>query len=147
MTLNRSIPEIKDKLEQIIESRQGGPFLFIGSGFSRRYLGLEDWKELLSKFCVTGRPLEYYLAKANSIYPRAAKFLAEDFNEYWWNAEEYKKSVFSSKTTIVDNSSALRLEISNYLSSLDYANIQKPEYLNEIELLSSLNVDGIITTN
>ena len=71
MTLNRSASEIKDKLEQIIESRQGGPFLFIGSGFSRRYLGLEDWKELLSKLCVTGRPLEYYLAKANSIYPRA----------------------------------------------------------------------------
>ena len=26
------------------------PVLFIGSGFSKRYLGLENWEELLKKF-------------------------------------------------------------------------------------------------
>src|SRR5665647_930429 len=85
--------EIKEKLVEIFKNRGAGPFLFLGSGFSRRYLGLENWKGLLSRFCVTGKPFEYYLAVANGDYPTAANLLAIDFNEHWWKADEYKGNV------------------------------------------------------
>ncbi|MBU8902125.1 MAG: SIR2 family protein [Victivallales bacterium] len=139
--------EIKKKLEDIFKSRIAGPFLFVGSGFSRRYLGLEDWRGLLSRFCVAGKPFEYYLSTANGDYPTIARLLAKDFNEYWWSADEYKQSVERHKAKILNETSALRIEIINYLSTLDQSKAKSSEYAQEVELLSSLNVDGVITTN
>lgn len=138
---------VKETLTSLFKERGAGPFLFIGSGFSRRYLGLEDWKGLLSKFCVAGKPFEYYLATADGNYPLVAEQLAQDFNEYWWNAPEYKQHVEQFKSKINGLSSALRIEICEYLSTLDQTTAMKSEYAAEIELLSGLNVDGIITTN
>jgi hypothetical protein len=139
---------IEAHLSEILKSRNSGAFLFIGSGFSRRYLGLEDWAGLLSRFCIVGKPFEYYLATANGDMPKAAKLLAVDFNEHWWSAPEYASSVARYKTRIADATSALRIEICAYLSNLDPVAAKKEApYADEIALLSSLNVDGIITTN
>lgn len=138
---------IKKKLEEIFKKRGAGPFLFVGSGFSRRYLGLEDWKGLLSRFCVAGHPFEYYLAAANGDYPLVARILAEEFNNHWWHSEEYKVSVERYKGKITDVTSALRIEVCNYLSTLDQSIAKNSEYAREVELLAGLNVDGIITTN
>lgn len=40
----------KKSIKDIITSLNKQPVLFIGSGFSKRYLGLENWEELLKKF-------------------------------------------------------------------------------------------------
>ena len=79
--------------------------------------------------------------------PLAAKLLAIDFNEYWWKAPEYAAHVERYKSRISNATSALRLEISLYLAGLDQTVVAKEEFAEEIKLLSSLNVDGIITTN
>ncbi len=138
---------IEHKLTDILKARGAGAFLFIGSGFSRRYLGLEDWAGLLTRFCVAGKPFEYYRATADGDIPAAAKLLATDFNEYWWTAKEYEASVRTLGGKVENATSALRIEISNYLTGLDPVAAVKADYSEEIELLSSLNVDGIITTN
>jgi len=117
------------------------------SGFSRRYLELEDWRGLLSRFCVAGHPFEYYLASANGDYPLAARLLAEDFNKHWWSSEDYKANVERHKGKITNVTSALRVEICNYLSTLDQAKAKHSKYGQEVGLLAGLNVDGIITTN
>lgn len=138
---------IKEKLVEIFQSRAAGPFLFLGSGFSRRYLGLEDWRGLLERFCVAGKPFEYYLASANGHFPTIASLLAKNFNEYWWASDDYAKSVGRFKGKVKDETSALRIEICNYLSTLDQSKAMESEYKEEVELLSGLNVDGVITTN
>lgn len=138
---------IELQLTEVLRTRNAGAFLFVGSGFSRRYLGLEDWTGLLSRFCAGLRPFEYYLSKADGDMPAATKLLATDFNEYWWKAEGYEASVTASKKLVTDATSALRIEISNYLSGLDPVGAVKNGYGAEISLLSGLNVDGIITTN
>ena len=138
---------MKDDLIAILKSRQAGPFLFIGSGFSRRYVGLEDWKGLLSRFCVAGKPFEYYLAAADGSYPQIATLLATDFNEYWWAADEYKSNVEKDKGKIKGVTSALRIEVCRYLTALDQSKAKASEYSEEVEMLAELNVDGIITTN
>ncbi|MDN2486871.1 SIR2 family protein [Kosakonia sacchari] len=139
--------ELKESLIKLFTSRTAGPFLFIGSGFSRRYLGLCDWKSLLEKYCIFGRPFEYYLATGDSTYPTAARLIAEDFNKEWWNDEKFAGSREKYSKKVIDNTSALRYEICDYLmNSLNVSLVDNP-YYNEIELLSNLNVDGIITTN
>lgn len=138
---------IKEKLIAIFKTRPAGPFLFVGSGFSRRYLGLEDWRGLLERFCGAGKPFEYYLASANGEYPKVAELLANDFNQHWWTSEHYKTSVERHKGKITNKTSALRIEICNYLSTLDQTKAKNSEFAAEVEILSRLNVDGVITTN
>lgn len=138
---------IEQKLVAIFKAKGAGPFLFVGSGFSRRYLGLADWKGLLSKFCVMGKPFEYYLASSDGNYPAAAKLIAQEFNTYWWSAPEYIASVASNSSKVKDSTSALRIEISRYLSTLGQADAKASKFPEEVALLSTLNVDGIITTN
>ena len=138
---------INESLVSIFKSKSAGPFLFLGSGFARRYLALENWRGLLEKFCVIGKPFEYYLATADGDYSKISELLAIDFNEYWWTAEEYKNSVHRNKSNVTDITSALRIEICNYLSTFDQTKALNSEYADEVRLLSGLNVDGIITTN
>ena len=138
---------MKDELLELLRSRCGGPFLFVGSGFSRRYLGLEDWRGILGRFCVAGKPFEYYLAAADGDMPKAAGLLARDFNEHWWSSPDYKQSVERDRGKISDSTSALRIEMCRYLSTLDQAKAKASEYAEEVELLAGLNVDGVITTN
>ncbi len=138
---------IKEQLAQILGESSSGPFLFLGSGFSRRYLNLEDWKGLLARFCVAGRPFEYYLASADGNLPKLAEILSADFHDHWWKSDEYAKSREKYKLHIRDKSSALRIEISHYLSGLSQSDALKSEFSDEVLLLSQMNVDGIITTN
>jgi hypothetical protein len=138
---------LKESLIGIFSEKSAGPFLFVGSGFSRRYLALEDWRGLLSRFCLSGQPFEYYLASADGDYPTIAKLVGDDFNSLWWHDEKYKESREKNKTNIKDKTSALRIEISNYLNTLDQNVAKNSVYKDEIDMLPSLNVDGIITTN
>ena len=135
---------ITDELTKIIRENQGNPFLFIGSGLSRRYLGLEDWKGLLEKFSIT-KEFGYYLSSANEDLATAAGLLAKDFHELWWSDSQYEESRNSFKET-KNQSSALKFEISKYLKQLT-KNYVDPAYETEVRMLEDSNIDGIITTN
>ncbi|MBN9628804.1 MAG: hypothetical protein ABS39_18590 [Acidovorax sp. SCN 65-28] len=137
---------IKDDLISHFTTAQSAPFLFIGSGFSRRYLGLEDWASLLQRFSKDLKPYEYYLASADGKLPRVASLLANDFHHHWWASDTYKDSREKNKSKAKDGTSALRIEICNHLITTTQNGPQK-DYTNEIALLSQLNVDGIVTTN
>lgn len=138
---------LQEDLTSLFVSRGSGPFLFLGSGFSRRYLGLENWRGLLERYCTNGNPFEFYLANANGSFPLAAQLIAEDFNHYWWKQEQFADIREKAKAHIRDNTSAMRVEISRYLSKLEQSQAIKAGFENELAELSSLNVDGIITTN
>ena len=136
---------IKSELSKILQSHIGGAFLFIGSGFSRRYLGLEDWEGLLTKFCKTKYPFTYYKTSANGNLAKAAELLANDFHDIWWNDDSYSENRNKYNIFNKDKTSALRIEISHYLKNIETNSTEK--YKKEIESLKELNVDGIITTN
>lgn len=136
-----------ETLREILNKHPASPFLFIGSGFSRRYLGLEDWASLLARFCTRIRPFGYYSSKANGDLPLTASYMAQDYNEWWWSAEQNSEARSQSAGIVKAVSDALKLDISKYMSSFSLEDARKSEFSNEIAAFSEVAVDGVITTN
>ncbi|WP_289058639.1 SIR2 family protein [uncultured Mesotoga sp.] len=138
---------LKKQLISHFEGAGSAPFLFIGSGFSRRYLNLEDWSSLLRRFSDGIKPYEYYHATANGHLPMVASLIAEDFHDLWWADAKYEQSREKHKTKVRDKTSALRIEICNHINNIAGVGFTETAFPEEIVALSKLNVDGIITTN
>ena len=139
---------MENRIKEFIGEFNRAPFLFIGSGISRRYLGLEDWKGLLKKFCESiDKDYQYYYSSAEKSLPKVATLLANDLHEKWWTDSKYEKSRKKYKDSCTDKEAALKIEIAHYIKGA-IANItSEVELLNEIKLLKKVVVDGVITTN
>ncbi|MBC1878881.1 SIR2 family protein [Listeria seeligeri] len=128
------------------------PILFIGSGFSRRYINAPTWENLLKKMIEFNSkiemPIGYYLQQTNNNYPNIASLLIDDYQKFAWeNKDEgtfptelfdghYGKSIF------------LKFKIAEYLMQLDESfDIEKHTLKKELIELSKLNPHAIITTN
>lgn len=138
---------IRDSLKDLLDKHSACPFLFIGSGFSRRYLGLGDWRGLLTQFCKPIKDFGYYSAKANGSLPLAASYMAEDFNDWWWSASETEGSRQKFSAEVKVQSDALKYEISKYIGNFSLEDARKSTSGSEISSLSEVTGDGIITTN
>lgn len=134
----------KEEFVNKISSVKKSPFLFLGSGFSRHYLGTPDWNGILLKFS------KYAINKYKSelgtdSLPRVATEIAKENTSDFWNlpeTDEFRKKYESQVNT---SSAVLKIKISNYLSEVSH-DINET-YHEEIELLRSISIDGIITTN
>ena len=139
--------DVNQALREILDKHPASPFLFVGSGFSRRYLNLEDWAGLLKQFCKPIKEFGYYSAKADGMLPLAASFMADDFNEWWWAAAETDDSRKEFSAKVKSRADALKVEISKYMAGFSLEDARKSKFGNEISSLSEISVDGIITTN
>lgn len=135
-------------LHRHLEQFNTAPFLFIGSGISRRYINSDDWKSLLTSFSeATGKPFQYYMTKTNGKLDSIASMIAEEFNEIWWKNDEYSDSRDNFKDMVQDKSSAMKIEICNNLNALLDEFIGKMQDNSEISSLKNVTIDGVITTN
>jgi hypothetical protein len=136
-----------EELKSILQKHPAAPFLFVGSGFSRRYLGLGDWAGLLQHFCKPIKDFGYYSSKANGDLPVAASYMAQDYNEWWWSAPELEDNRARFSGIVKGSADALKVEIANYLAQYSLEDARKSEFGGEIAALSKIAVDGVITTN
>jgi hypothetical protein len=136
-----------EELKSILQKHPAAPFLFAGSGFSRRYLGLGDWAALLQQFCKPIKDFGYYSSKANGELPLAASYMAQDYNEWWWSAPEMADNRAQFSSIVKGSADALKVEIANYLRQYSLEDARKSEFGGEIAALSKVAVDGVITTN
>lgn len=125
------------------------PYLFVGSGLSRRYLGTETWDGLLRRFAA-GLEFDYsyFLSRGASQMPKVAALIAESFHKSWYSDARFQDLRVAHDKTVRDISSPLRIAISEYLKTreLDMGGIS-PSLSQEIALLRNATVDGVITTN
>lgn len=124
------------------------PYLFIGSGLSRRYLSLPTWEDLLQEFFhksnISGE-FEYFQSKSNGNLPLLASILSNEFHEVWWKSNKYKDSRNLNKQVAKEKQNIpFKIELSKLILELQKVNTL---YSKEIDLLQLAVIDGIITTN
>ncbi|MDF7665971.1 SIR2 family protein [Bifidobacterium sp. ESL0745] len=133
------------------------PFLFIGSGISRRYTHSESWEALLQWVCDSvGNPIKewpYYPQQAESqsidpsapILPIAARLMESDFLEAVYGSKpEWKQWRQEHDSELSHSVSPLKIYISEHLRTFKIC-----DNLRELSILerASNHVSGIITTN
>lgn len=135
------------QLESVLHS-QTGPYLFVGAGLSRRYGSLPDWRGLLCEFAVfTNHSIEYYMSKADGNLAAAARYIAEEYFDVWWNSEEYLDSVNRYRGLVTSKYAPLKIEVSKYISEKLAENEVSATLQEEFEAFSKIQVDAIVTTN
>lgn len=140
---------MKEEILNKLQKSNSLPFLFIGSGISRRYLNLPNWDGLLEKFAQND--LSYYKTKADGNYQKMGSVIAEEFQEVWYKDKKYKESRIESgdiKKQFSKKDHPFKYEVAQFFrkTNLDVTALSE-KYINEINALKKSKISGIITTN
>lgn len=144
-------------IEDVVEKFNTTPFLFLGSGMTRRYYNLPDWKGLLEHFAREIRDDDFtYSAYENraskletpvGLLPKVAELIQADYDEKWFNDESIRNLEEDSLMKVKVGLSPFKAEIASYIERNCTV---VDQYRTEIEMLSKLsekNIAGVITTN
>lgn len=134
-----------DDFKIILKNRKGAPFLFLGSGFSRHYLGTPQWDGILQMFA-PHKLAQYYSKLDTKSLIKVATAIAKDVTDDFWSLDDEDEFKKENQDSIVDASSVLKIKISQYLKKQSLKEFPS-EYEDEIHMLERLCIDGIITTN
>lgn len=147
-------------LSSLVQGFNTTPFLFVGSGLSRRYYGLPSWEGLLRTFI--GRidtdsfAFQKYQSLArregaseDSLLPVIAALVERDFNAKWFDNEDFRTPSLPEELIqeILKGVSPFKAEIAHYLNTIASS---QPDMQEEIALFKEItkrNITGIITTN
>lgn len=113
------------------------PFLFIGSGFSRRHLGLDDFKGLLKSTCLKSmKPFEYYYSTASEDLPKASLTIASDFQNNVWSDDDLSDFIEKNKELFKSSTDAYKFYVSDIIKQKQETAKKEGYKLNdEIEIL------------
>lgn len=144
-------------LDELIEKFNTIPFLFIGSGLSRRYYNLPNWtsllREMVNKFNQDPYAFRSYEDKASftdnpyGLNPKIASFIEEDFNKEWFLNPNIRTLNKEYMQKVFDGCSPFKAEMAYYLKQ---KSILKSEFKDEVTLLNNIakkSIAGIISTN
>ena len=116
---------MKNTILRLLKKTDHLPMLFVGSGMSIRYLGLENWKGLLRKFARLATDNEYayemYEQQAkgleckDGLLPKVAELIERDFNVRWFRDEQFRESREQSADEISRSVSPLKIEIARHM--------------------------------
>lgn len=145
---------LSEELKKIVKAFSSAPFLFIGAGFSRRYMNTPSWEELLT-YCSgmtreddPGIAFKFY--EMNASYsneedklPAIASEIKKDFDRKWLGDKNFRQN-----HPIKNNESdPFHSFVSQYIETFEW---DKSTYKEELDLFRNLcgsSIAGIITTN
>ncbi len=131
------------------------PFLFVGSGLSRRYRGLPDWKGLLEHFAKIIHPtnplaLQIFTGTgAEPDLPAAASAIEKQFNSLWLSSADYADEREKHQELVRNNVSPFKIEVAAYFNRSKNLTGDKTieDELALLKNVSKRSIAGIITTN
>lgn len=81
----------QEEFKTILKNKNGAPFLFLGSGFSRHYLNTPQWDGILQMFAPY-RLAQYYSKLNTKSLIKVASEIAKDVTDEFWNLDEMMSS-------------------------------------------------------
>lgn len=152
---------IYDAVGRVISSSRQYPFLFIGSGMSRRYLGSPDWAGLLRGICseMLGDEFSYprFVTEARArlgmstlddsqvnLLPKVASLMETEVAREALSSPRMAEFRDRHRDELLDGRSPIKLLVSDQLARLTV------DRTDEFEILASAGsgkVSGVITTN
>lgn len=137
-----------DELESHLRAHTSAPFLFVGSGLSRRYLQLPDWEGLLRQLAaLTDRQYGYYVTTGDGNPPAVATAIAERLREIWWSSADFEESRTVHGDTLTSKEGPLKVEVARIVQTA-MSNLPADGPLAaELSALKEAVIDGAITTN
>lgn len=155
---------IEDKVLPSLRDADALPFLFIGSGLTKRYLGLPTWESLIDHIAdLTYRNKFQLAAKKNEVnkhYDKSKNYnaymthltdlVSNDLDKIWYTDPLFADSrkIFGKLATD-EQVPPIKIEIAKYIKSFDPAHIltDKQDEFSALKKLAKRSVAGVITTN
>ena len=144
-------------INEIISRFSTTPFLFVGSGLTRRYLNLPDWKGLLRHFAEKIRNDEFaYSSYENmakgmeckaGLLPKVAELIQKDYDQKWFADATIRTVEGDALKLIHKGISPFKVELANYLKTLAVPNVEYTEEIAKLSEISEKSIAGVITTN
>lgn len=149
-------------LEPLLKKADSLPFLFIGSGFSRRYLGLPNWEELLEYIASITYENNFGFIRAkneaskkydeknqyNQYMTALCDIISDDLDKIWYTDEKFEKNRIKYETLIRQkNIPPIKIEIAEYINSFEEYIPGTENEINSLRNISTNSISGIITTN
>ncbi|MDO4650114.1 MAG: SIR2 family protein, partial [Eubacteriales bacterium] len=141
----------------VVQNFKTIPFLFVGSGMSRRYYGLPDWEGLLSHFAQIVSTDEFiynsYLSKAegeickNGLLPKVAELIQRDFDQKWFRDSSIRTLNEKELDFVKRGVSPFKVEIAAYIRRMCIEKEAMSEEIALLEQISKHSIAGVITTN
>ena len=142
---------MQTKWKDIVKSFPTTPFLFVGSGLTRRYLDLPTWEELLKHFAAINSDdqfiFERYMSENDNNYEKVGSAISKDFNTKWFRTPGIRTESEDVYTAVKAGISPFKAELAHFIKQ---NSIKNETYAEEIALLQKLtekNISGFITTN
>lgn len=138
---------MEKQLREHLKQFTSVPVLFVGSGVSRRFLGLPDWTGLLRYLAgLTGNDYDYYSSTAGGDPGRIASLMAPALHDYLWQpAQKPLRAKYKGHLTAPD--SAIKILTAEFFHATADPGFRTGKYANEVALFSRIVVDALITTN
>lgn len=154
---------IASAIKSAIAKTKRYPFLFVGSGLSRRYMGTPGWTDLLRGVCREVLQDDYAYARyygnaktavergeAISELPFTATLMENDVNKVLLTSERFSAFRETNDVWLQDGGSPLRQYVANVFDKFSLKRIGSSPLSEEVDLLINAGrsrISGVITTN
>ena len=145
-------------IQEVVSQFNTTPFIFAGSGITRRYYGLPDWGGLLDIFArrISNDEFAYrsyenqamYVVNVHDKMPMIATLIEKDFNKAWFeNKDGVRSNNKNVLVAVAEGTAPFKAEVCAYIASKDSIISGYEDEIKKLKMISQNNISGVITTN